>query len=44
MIVSADQLLEGVLVAALGRPNERINLGTQSGAYRSGWILSHKLR
>jgi hypothetical protein len=42
LVVSANQLLEGILVAALGRPNERINLGTQSGAYRSGCILSHK--
>jgi hypothetical protein len=42
LVVSADQLLEGVLVAALGRPNQRIHLGTQSGAYRSGCILSHK--
>jgi hypothetical protein len=44
LIVSADQLLERVLVAALGRPNQRIHVGTQSGAYRSGCILSHKLR
>jgi hypothetical protein len=42
LVVSADQLLEGVLVSALGRPNERIDRGTQSGAYRSGCILSHK--
>ena len=44
LVVSADQLLEGVLVAALGRPDQRISLGTQSGAYRCGCILSHKLR
>jgi hypothetical protein len=42
LVVSADQLLEGFLVAALSRPNQRIRLGTQAGAYRSGCILSHK--
>jgi hypothetical protein len=43
LIVSADQLLESVLVAALGRPNQRIDPGTQSRVYRFGCILSHKL-
>jgi hypothetical protein len=42
LVVSADQLLEGILVAALGGPNQRIRLGTHLGAYRSGCIVSHK--
>ena len=43
LVVCADQLLESVLVAGLGRPDQRINLGTHSGAYGTGCILSHKL-
>src|SRR5262249_21976213 len=38
LVVRPDQLLKSVLVACLGRPDQRIDLWTQTGAHRSSRI------
>ena len=42
MVVSTDQLLESALITALGGPNQRIDIWTHSGPYRSGCLMGHK--
>lgn len=43
-VVRLHQLLEGVVVALLGGPNQAIHLWTQTGPKHSGCILGHKTR
>ena len=46
LVVGAHQLLERVLVAALGRANQNgfIGLGAHAGIRSAGRVLGHKLR